>query len=77
MGGGSFPIFNHTDDLWYQSAPTPQAGVDIPVSMRQHFGFDDECCGRCAEEIEKVAVLVQVELRKAGRLMVTMPAQAA
>ena len=55
-----------------------ESGVDTPDSIRRHFGFDDdECCGRCADEIEDVAILVQVELKKSGRTPAAIPAKAA
>ena len=54
------------------------SGVDTPDLIRRHFGFDDdECCGRCADEIEDVAILVQVELKKSGRTPAAIPAKAA
>ena len=46
-------------------------GIDSPTSMRQYFGFDDDdCCGRCAEEIDQVADLVLVELRKSDGILI-------
>ena len=47
-----------------------KAGIDSPESISDFFGFDDdECCGRCATHIESVAARVQVELRKADRVL--------
>ena len=44
-------------------------GHDTPALIRRHFGFDDdECCGRCAEDIEEVTALVRVEMGKAQAL---------
>ena len=48
-----------------EAVDAARSGIDSPESISAFFGFDDdECCGRCAEDIEQVAVLVQVELRK-------------
>ena len=54
-------------------------GYNSPESIRQFFGFDDddECCGRCAEDIEQVTALVHVELCKANTATGLYPSQAA
>lgn len=50
-------------------------GIDSPALIRQFFGFDDaECCGRCADQIDAVADVVLVELRKADRVVYPAPA---
>ena len=55
-----------------------RCGIDSPELIRQHFGFDDEeCCGRCAREIESIAVYVQLELRKGDRVIDLVPARVA
>ena len=54
-----------------EAVDAARAGVDSPESMRQYFGFDDDdCCGRCADDIDAVAELVHVELKK-NKVMVT------
>lgn len=51
-----------------EAVDAARSGIESPESISEYFGFeDDECCGRCAEDIEQVAVLVQVELRKTER----------
>ena len=61
-----------------EAVDAARTGIDSPEAMRSFFGFDDdECCGRCAEDIEDVVALVQVELRKADRVVPVYPARAA
>lgn len=61
-----------------EAVDAARSGIDSPEAMRAFFGFDDdECCGRCADNIEGVAALVQVELRKADRVVILYPAQVA
>ena len=60
-----------------EAVDAARAGVDTPDSIRKHFGFDDdECCGRCADRIEDVAALIQVELRKGDRVLAPVSALA-
>ena len=43
-----------------EAVDAARSGIDSPESIRTFFGFDDdECCGRCANEIEDVAALVR------------------
>ena len=57
-----------------EAVDAARAGVDTPDSIREHFGFDDdECCGRCAEQIDDLAVMVQVELRKSNGTVIAAP----
>ena len=58
-----------------EAVDAARAGVDTPDYIRTHFGFDDdECCGRCADQIEAVADLVLVELHKTDRVLYPTPA---
>lgn len=43
-------------------------GVDTPDSIHQYFGFDDERCGRCAENIDSVAAVIRIKLKQSERL---------
>ena len=60
-----------------EAVDAARAGVHTPESIRRHFGFDDECCGRCAEEIDDLAVMVQVELCKSDGTAIATPVLAA
>ena len=58
-----------------EAVDAAREGIDLPVLIRRYFGFDDdECCGRCADQIDVVADLVLVELRKADRVLYPAPA---
>lgn len=36
-----------------EAVDAARSGFQSPESIRTHFGFDDdECCGRCAEQID-------------------------
>ena len=61
-----------------EAVDAARADVDTPESIRRHFEFDDdECCGRCAEEIDDLAVMVQVELCKSDGTAIAAPVLAA
>ena len=49
-----------------EAVEAARAGATTPDSMIERFGFeDDECCGRCARDIDALVVLVTSELEKA------------
>ncbi len=61
-----------------EAVDAARASVDTPESIRRHLGFDDdECCGRCAEEIDDLAVMAQVELCKIDGTAIAAPVLAA
>ena len=48
-----------------EAVDAARAGFDSPESIKEFFGFDDEeCCGRCAKNIEAVTALVHLELKR-------------
>ena len=59
-----------------EAVEAARTGVDTADSIRRYFGFDDdECCGRCADDIEAVTQLVHVELKKNKRVAAPSPAR--
>lgn len=52
-----------------EAVEAAQSGVVSPESIRRHFGFDDdECCGRCADNIDSFAAVVRIRLKQVERL---------
>ena len=48
-----------------EAVDAARAGFDSPESIKQVFGFDDDdCCGRCAGNIEAIVDLVRVQLAR-------------
>lgn len=51
-----------------EAVEAAQDGIDTPESIRRHFGFDDdECCGRCADNIDSFVAVVRIQLKRAER----------
>ena len=58
-----------------EAVEAARAGVRTPGSMIERFGFeDDECCGRCARDIDALLVLVADEL-ESPRFVSAIPRQ--
>ncbi len=46
-----------------EAVEAAREGVKTPESLIERFGFeDDECCGRCARNIDALVVLLSGEL---------------
>ena len=52
-----------------EAVEAAQDGINTPESIRRHFGFDDdECCGRCADNIDSFVAVVRIRLKHVERL---------